>query len=87
MNILSYYNVIVKYKALSLLYINKGVFFFDLLGIAHFFIQQKRDPPRYKPVLDLIGERTPSPPKIVLINREARYRLTKERKSVIMASL
>jgi len=65
--ILPYLTNIVKYGALSLLYINKGVFFSDFLGNALYFVQLKRDPPQYKPVLDLIGGRTPSPPKIVYL--------------------
>jgi len=42
MNILSYYNVIVKYKALFPYYIYKAIFFFDFLRIAHYIVKLKK---------------------------------------------
>jgi len=37
----------------------KGIFSSDLLINTPYFIKLKRETSRYKPVLDLIGERTP----------------------------
>ena len=42
MNILSYYNTIVKYKASFLYYMYKGIFFFDFLRNTPYFIQLKK---------------------------------------------
>ena len=42
MNILSYTNVLVKYKASFLYYMYKGIFFFDFLIIAPYLIQLKK---------------------------------------------
>jgi len=39
MIILSYYNVLVKYKALFIYYMYKGIFFSDFLGNAPYFIK------------------------------------------------
>jgi hypothetical protein len=40
----------------------KASYFFDFLLNAPYFIKLKRDPPRYKPVLDPIRGRTPNLP-------------------------
>jgi hypothetical protein len=40
--ILPYLTIFIKYKASSLIYINKGVFFFDFLINAPYFIKLKK---------------------------------------------
>ena len=44
MNILTYIDVLVNIKASALIYIDKGVFFFDLLINAPYSIQLKKGP-------------------------------------------
>ena len=48
MNILTYLDVLVNIKASALMYLYKGVFFFDFLINAPYFIKLKGDPPRDK---------------------------------------
>jgi len=60
--ILSYLTNFVKIKASSLIYINKSIFFFDFLRIAHYIYKIK------KGILPAT-RRIPSSSKIVLINR------------------